>query len=260
MNLITLTTDYGFGNHYAGIVKGVILSNSPDAKIIDITHIIEPFNFTQASFIFKNCYKYYPKKTIHIIDVLSQETAVSPHVVIFHEGQYFIGTDNGIFNLIFEMKPERVYHLDLPNKPTVHSFPGCDVFAQAACMLCNGTPIEQMGQEKSEINLLFPQQPTFDDRMISGIVIYVDSYENVITNISKQLFEDVRRGRKFSIIFKSYEDLTQISNTYSDETEGEKLAFFGTTGLLEIAINKGKASSLLGLKKNDNIRIDFGTS
>ena len=257
MNIITLTSDWGNCSHYPGIVKGVILNSCPDAKIIDISHDIPPFDIWKASFIMKNCYKHYPKGTIHIIGINSEYTEESPHICVEHDGHFFIGSDNGIFSLIFDNKPEKVFEINIKNETDVVSFSGRDVFAPAACHILQGKSPEELGKRKELIKQLFHPQPATEDNIIRGIVIFIDTYDNIITNVTQQIFNETGKGRDFNIAFRKYDEIKKLHKTYNEVPDGEMLAFFDSSGLLEIAINKGKASSLLGLKINDPIRILF---
>ena len=257
MNIITLTSDWGLSSHYVGAVKGVILSYCPEAKIIDISHDIPVFDIHKVSFVLKNSYKYFPKGTIHIIGVNTEASDKTPHMVIEYDGHYFIGSDNGIFSLIFDRKPDKIIELDVIQDSDYFTFAGRDIFAKVACHLAQGKKIEELGHAKNEINELIHPKPTTDKGLIRGTVIFIDTYENVITNITENIFKEIGKGRPFTISFRSYDDINIIHKAYNDVGEGEKLAFFDSSGLLEIAINKGNASNLLGLKINDTIRIEF---
>ena len=255
MPIITLTTDSGSKDYYAGAVKGAILKRCENATIIDISHQIEPFNIIEAAFILKNAYPDFPEDTIHIISVNAFNEKDVRNLAIYHKNQYFIGADNGIYSLLFDDHPKRI--IELENETTISAFPLRDIFAKAACRIAGGTPIEEIGNEVSSFQQRTILQPVVQDSFIRGTVIYVDSYENVITNIRLDLFENEQQGREFSVFFKRYDDLRKISDNYYDVPEGEMLCIFNASGLLEIAINKGKAGSLLGMNVGDTVQVDF---
>lgn len=257
MAIITLTTDWGLKDHYTGSVKGTLLSLMPDVTIVDITHEIPPFDSEPASFVILNCYHNFPKGTIHIIGINTEASIETPHIVMLYDGHYFIGADNGIFSLIAHEKPEKIIELNIPQDSDYFTFSTRDVFVKAACLIVKGEKLENLGFEKDALNEMITLKPVVETNSIKGNVIYIDSYENVITNISKELFREVGKGKKFVISFRGGTDIDSISHGYKDVDPGEKLALFGTSAYLEIAINMGNASSLLGLKLKDSVRIDF---
>ena len=259
MAIITLTSDWGLKDHYIGAVKGAIMRQLPGAVIVDVTHSIAPFDLNQAAFIVRNFYRDFPEGTIHIIGVNTEAGIESPHTLVFHKGHYFIGADNGIFSLIFDELPETIVELDVIQDSDYFTFPTRDVFAKVACHIAAGRPIAELGNPKKKIIQKMAFQPVIQGDLIKGKVIYVDNYENVFTNISESLFRSAVKNRKFAITFRSPSyRITSISKSYQDVSEGEMLAIFSTNGHLEIAINKGKASSLLGLKMDQSVTVEIG--
>ncbi|MEO6884234.1 MAG: SAM-dependent chlorinase/fluorinase [Bacteroidia bacterium] len=258
MSIITLTSDAGNG-YYAGSVKGTIYSSLQDVTVVDITHAIEPFDMLQAAFIVKNTYSDFPKGTIHIVDVNSFPEEGAKNCLFFFDGHFFIGADNGLFPLIFDTIPEKIMELILVPDARSLAFPMRDVFAKAACHIAKDLPLEEIAKPLEKLKERSVFKPSIDKNSIRGIIIFIDHYKNVVCNISREIFENVRQGRKFSIATKgtSVEDISVISEKYNDVQEGEIVAFFGSTGFLEIAINQGAAGNLLNLKKNDQITIRF---
>jgi S-adenosylmethionine hydrolase len=257
MAIITLTTDWGLKDHYSGAVKGALLSLIPDITIVDITHEIPTFDIEPASFVIRNCYQNFPKGTIHIIGINTEASIETPHIIALYNGHYFIGADNGIFSLIFREKPEKIIELNITQDSDYFTFSTRDVFIKAACLILKGEKLETLGFEKTTLNELIQLKPVLENNAIKGNVIYIDSYENVITNISEELFREIGKGKRFTISSRSGCQIDKISHAYKDVDPGEKLALFGSSGYLEIAINMGNASSLLGLKMKDSVRIDF---
>lgn len=256
MPIITLTSDWGLKDHYLAAVKGTILNYLPEARIIDISHNINPFDAEQAAFVIKNSYKSFPKGTIHIIGVSTEESDKYPHTVIFHEGHYFIGTDTGVFSMIFEKTPEKIFELDIPQDSDHFTFSSRDRFVKAAIHIAQGKKLEELGNKKNTINQKILFRPVVDNNLIKGLVIYVDEYENIITNINEKLFREVGKNKKFSIMFRG-ESVNKVHRSYNDVTAGEIVALFNSMDLLEIAMNQGKASSLLGLTVDDSVMIEF---
>ena len=256
MPIITLTTDWNNEDFYIGAVKGSIYSECNDVNIVDITHQIKPFNIFQAAFILKNCYRFYPEGSIHIIGVKTESIPDQPFIAAKCNGQFFIGTDNGIFSLLFkdEEKPE-FYIL---NNHTPSSFPALDVFSKVVCKISQNEPIESLGTKTEKINRRVPLRATIEDNVISGSIVYIDSFQNAITNVSKDLFERVIKGKPFKIYVQSnHYMISKINQSYHETSAGEILALFNSLNLLEIAINGGNAAELLNLTINSSIRIKF---
>lgn len=258
MPIITLTSDWGLKDPYLAAVKGTIYSQIPEALVVDISHQISSFDLNQAAFIFRNSWRNFPEGTVHIIGVNTEAAIETPHTVIFYQGHYFIGADNGIFSLIFDETPEKIIELDIIQDSDYFTFSTRDVFVKAAAHIINGGTLEKLGRYKKGLMQKIPFKPVIDGNLIKGKVIYIDSYENVFTNISESLFNSMTKGKKFVIQFRSdaYR-ISKISKSYKDVVQGEMLALFSTTGLLQIAINQGKASSLLGLRIDQSILIEI---
>ena len=258
MAIITLTSDWGLKDHYLAAVKGAIYTLLPEACIVDISHQIPSFDLTQAAFIILNLYKNLPPGTIHILGINTEASIESPHTVVFHDGQYFIGSDNGIFALIFDETPKEIIELDIIQDSDYFTFSTRDVFVKVACHLAKGEPLANLGRPKKTILSRISFKPVIDGNLIKGKVIYIDSYDNVFTNITESLFKSMTKGKKFIIQFRSASyRISDISRSYKDVVEGEMLALFSSSGHLEIAINQGKASSLLGLKIDQPVLIEI---
>lgn len=256
MPIITLTSDWGLKDHYLAVVKGSIYSLIPNANIVDVSHLIPKFDIAQAAYILKNAYSYFPKGSIHIIGVNTIASIESPHIGILYDGHYFIGADNGIFSLMFDGLPEKIIELEISQDSDYFTFSTKDVFVKAACHIAMGGKIEDLGFTVESLNNKSSFRPIIDENSIKGMVVYVDVYENVITNISESLFKSVQKGREYQIEIRR-NTIKRLSKSYNDVPEGEILALFGSNGLLQIALNIDKAKSLLGLSIYDAIEINF---
>jgi S-adenosylmethionine hydrolase len=259
MAVITLTTDWHGDDFYKGSVKGVIISNCSEARIVDITHQIGPFNMAQAAFILKNTFNFYPRGSIHILDVNSEATEQHKHVAFQYNGHYFIGTDNGCFGLLLlDDLPEKIICIEKFVAETCFTFPSLYVFGPAAAHLANGNAFEELGSPLPQLNKQIPLLATINESVIAGSVIYIDSYQNAITNIPKELFTRIGKERPFEILVQSYHyKISKINRTYNETSEGELLAIFNSIGLLEIAINHGNVAELLNISLHSNIRVKF---
>ncbi len=276
MSFITLTTDFGTKDHFVGAVKGAIYSELADAKIVDITHEISPFNITETAYILKNSYKSFPKGTIHIVGVDSELSAESKHIALELDGHFFVCPDNGLISMIAsEINPSKIVEINIHDR-IESSFPVLDVFVQVACFIARGGNLTVIGKEIKEYKKLIEIQPKVNQsqNQIIGGVLYIDNYGNLISNISKKMFNEIGKGRTFKItasrysfikIFNKYNEITANSDKNLRQFDGNKLAIFNSAGYLEIAIYRsnlksvGGASTLLGLEYRDPIIINFFT-
>lgn len=258
MAIITLLTDWGLKDHYVAMVKGKIHAQLPGSTIVDVAHNIPPYNLNSASFVLKNTFHNFPDGTYHVVDIYADATIEMPHVVTKYEGHYFIGADNGLFSLIFDHPPEEVYEIDMIQDTDTFTFPTFDIFIKVIKHLEDGKAVHEVGHLRDNLTQRIPLKPVTSAELIKGHVIYVDHYENVITNITKKLFYGVGQKRLFNIFFgASRYSVSKISQSYKDVPPGEILAFFNATGHLEIAVSTGNAAGLLGLKVDDSVRIEF---
>lgn len=256
MGIITLISDWGTRDYYVSAVKGMIYKYDPDVHIVDITHQIEQFNSAEAAYVLKNASRSFPDNTVHIIGINTEESLNHVHIVAYYENQYFIGTDDGIFSLIFDHEPDKIVVLDIPLDSFNHTFSSRDRFAKAATHLSLGGKLEELGYEKKTLEKKMLFNPVTQEDTLKGIIIYIDGYDNLITNISRENFTSFVSTSKFEISFRNRKyKVTEINESYGDVRPGEIVALFTSNNILEIAINKGKAASLLGIEKNDPIAI-----
>jgi len=256
MAIITLTSDWGTKDHYTAAVKCAILSRDPAITIVDISHTIGNFNLTETAFVLRNAFHHFPEGTIHIIAVNTEASVKHVHAVALYKGHYFIGADNGIFSLIFDEKPEKMIEISIPQDSDYFTFSSRDVFVKVACMIASGASIESTGSPMNDYNRLVAFKPVYEENIIRGVVTYIDSFDNCITNITEAAFKEIGKGRRFTVYFRT-DETDEIKKAYSDVPPGEIVTLFGTTGYLEVAINQGCASGLLGLQIADSVRIDF---
>lgn len=257
MGIITLTTDLGNTDFYQAALKGSLLSLYPDVRIVDISHSVPPFDIQHAAYVLRNAYPYFPPKTVHLIGIDSVFNDDTRFIAVRYRDHYFVGSDNGVFSLMFEGSPDEIVELNIMQDLRYLHFPLTDIFSKAACHLAQGGSLTEIGEPIDQVVDRTLIQPVVEKNTLRGSVVYVDSFGNVISNISKELFNSVQKGRDFIVYFKRNETINQLSWHYNEVPEGEKLCLFGISNYLEIAINKGNASGLLGLKPGDIIRIEF---
>jgi len=282
MSIITLTTDYGLKDHFVGALKGKLLSEYSEVQIVDISHDIDPFNTLEASYILGASYKSFPKGSVHLIGVDSERNKENQHIAILWNDHYFICADNGILGMLTQkIVPQKIVAINIHDRLEVDAT-DLDVFVKVACHLAKGGSLNVIGKEINEIKHVTELQATVsaDKKTIKGYVVYIDHFGNVVTNISKQFFLDVAKGRPYEIpmiqrrnqkksspiknIWPKYSDIANASSYTIKNYEGDKLAIFNEAGFLEIAIFRsnpmsvGSASSLLGIGFRDVITIEFG--
>ena len=253
MAVITLTTEWKPDDIYYGIIKGKLSSMCPGIIIIDNAGNIPAFNISRASFIIRNTYNNYPKGSIHIICVHSEASKDQDHLIVRARDHFFIGTDNGIFNLILNSDPDEVVRID--HNGTSDEL---EVFAKAASDLVAGKKPSSLGKSVKTLSERIPLRATIDKDVIIGSIIFIDSYGNAISNITREVFYRVFENKTYRILIQSNKNYTnQISLKYSDVPVGEMLARFNQLDLLEISINGADVSELLSLSVGSVLRVDI---
>ena len=275
MAIITLTTDFGDKDYFAGATKGAIYSELPEVKIVDISHCVSPFNIPEAAYIIQNAYGSFPKGTIHIIGIDAEINRENKHLALKLDDHFFICANNGIMSMICsEIAPEKIVEINIHNKIQTN-FPVLDIFVKVACHIARGGTLEIIGKTIYKIKPIRNITPYVNDdkTQIIGSIIYIDNYGNVVTNIRRSFFEIVQKGRAFEISARNYKFKT-VFNKYSDivnfkipkekrNDEGRGLVVFNSGNFLEIALYKsnsttvGSASSLMGLGIMDTISVNF---
>ena len=275
MSLITLTTDFGLKDHSVGAVKGAIYTELPEAIIVDISHQITPFNIAETAYVLKNAYKSFPEGSVHIIGVDSELNEETNHIALKLDNHYFVCPNNGVISMIAsEFRPEKIVEINIHDL-VESSFPVLDVFVKVACHLKRGGSLDVIGKEITDFKKIKDLQPIIStgNNKITGSVIYIDNYGNVITNINRKLFNQTGKGRDFEMHIGRY-SFKKINEKYSDiinfslplderHHDGSRLSLFNSAELIEIAIYRsnletvGGASNLLGLKYRDQLTIIF---
>jgi S-adenosylmethionine hydrolase len=274
MSIITLTSDMGHRDYYVGALKGSIYKQLPEAKIVDISHEIHPFNKFEAAFSVKNAMVDFPDDTIHLIAVDDTPkiniNMPSRHdewpAVMRYRNQYFVALDNGVLSLILgEDEPQSIHRItESLTSPKVLQFPAKNILAKIAIRVAQGEALEQIGEPIDAPKPMNSGLAVIEEHLIRGTVIYIDVYGNLITNISEDLFKSVGKGEPFTMFFKNRSYfIDKISGSYNEVQQGDRVAVFNSSGLLEIAINQGVpgngggASELFGMRLNDVIRVEF---
>ena len=262
--IITLLTDYGTRDHFVGSMKGVIHSVNPQASIIDISHEVAPQDIVEAAFLIRSCYSYFPTSTIHIVVVDPSVGSSRKPIVVSTENHFFVAPDNGILSLIYEVEPPTqvveitAEHYMLPE--VSKTFHGRDIFAPVAAWLSKGVDILNFGEPlENYVRLNLPKSKITAEGQLKGMILHVDRFGNLISNISNSDYQAAREkfpGDKFLVSIGNRE-IQGLKQFYSETQKGDVLALFGSTNYLEIAQNLGSAARTLGLNRGAEIAISL---
>lgn len=270
MQIVTLTSDTGLQDFYVAAMKGAIMKLIPNALIIDISHSVKPFDVAEAAYQVQSCYKDFPSGTIHIVAVDSEPILHSSNpsypTIMKFSSQYFISNDNGFFGTFLdENQPDEMYrYTAVENDDELLKFPTKNCFIPIAAKISEKTTISSFATEINSYKKAFIQKPIIEQLLIQGTVIHIDSFGNLITNISKSDFARFGENTPFTIYYlnKNYY-IDRISKTYNEVSMGERVAIFNSNDLLEIAINRGAngstggADKLFGVRLGDIFRVEF---
>lgn len=252
MALITITSDLGTRDFYLAALKGAILTHTGNVPIIDISHLVKLFDIKEGAFLIRNAYRYFPKGTIHVVHVNSNG-GNGKLLVSLVDGHYFLTFDNGILSLAFDKKPLEVYQVNdelLENNSLLYE----DAIAKVIELLLKEYLPTDFGHLATHIVNYRLIQPISSPGSIRGTIIYIDHFGNAVVNITKKIFDEFIGERNFTV-FANVGNVRTISKNYSDTEEGDMLCLFNSEGFLEVAINKGKAELLLGLKIGSSILV-----
>ncbi|HWR33840.1 MAG TPA: SAM-dependent chlorinase/fluorinase [Chitinophagaceae bacterium] len=248
MPLLTLTSDIGSPDYLVGTIKAQLIQINPEFQIIDISHNIPPFNYTQTAYVCRSAIKNFPDYTYHLILVNLFEKKPEQLLLAFHNNQYLLCADNGLLTMILEERPDMVIGIPLEKTAIKNTMYITAAMGGVVNQLVNGESVKNIGVPDVKYMEKRHLRPVLDNNSMEAQIIFIDSFENVIVNITREQFEEQRKDRNFRIVFKRDEVIDRISESYADVAEGEKLALFNSAGYLEIAINKGNAAGLFGLK------------
>jgi S-adenosyl-L-methionine hydrolase (adenosine-forming) len=248
--LITLTTDFGTSDHLVAAMKGVILGINPTARIVDIQHHVAPYDVLDGALTIGSVYPYFPARTIHIVIVDPGVGTARRPLLVSADNQYFIAPDNGVLSMVYDRDPNAVVrHVTASHnflEPVCPTFHGRDIFAPVAAYLSKAWATESFGEEITEFTRFVLPKPKSAGDSLKAVVLRVDAFGNLMTNLrSEDLPEDtVATGKiKLQVGGKSVE---RFVATFGEGNNGEAVALVGSSGYVEIAVNKGSAAKALG--------------
>lgn len=259
--VITLTSDFGTRDPFAGIMKGVILTINPDAEIVDISHSIAPQNVLQASLVLSMSARYFPPGSIHVAVVDPGVGSDRRPVLVVSQDHFFIGPDNGIFtHILGEKENFQAYYITsgefcLPDRgPTFH---GRDIFAPAAAWLSRGIDPSSMGSPINDCTQIpIPAVASSGRKGLLGEVIYIDSFGNAITNITKELVQDLQTEHQKKLIHCACRNLTaDLASNYEQKRGSGLSAIVNSFDLLELFIYRESAADKHGILAGDKVSV-----
>jgi len=255
--IVTLTTDFGLRDPFVGIMKGVILGIAPDAQIVDLAHEIPPQDIFEAALAIAAAYPYFPAGTVHVVVVDPGVGSDRRALAVQRGGCVFLAPDNGVLSFVMdEPRPERIYSLTDRRfflSRVGSTFHGRDVFAPVAAHILRGVGLDKLGPPVSDPVILPFPRPVRDANRLVGEVIHVDRFGNLVTNVRTTDMESFPPGR--SSVLVGDVRIRGLSRSYSDAAPGSPVAVIGSSGLLEIALNRGDAARSLRLRKGDRIEV-----
>ena len=254
MAIITLTTDFGEKDYYVPAFKGEILSACPAVQLVDISNNVPAFDIGRGAFLLKNAYHHFPKRSIHVVRVFEGSQSNPDIIVCTYNDHFFIAPNNGILSMVFERKPSVAVKIDHERIKirTPH-----ELYCRAIRTLVYNGSLSDLGKPINNIEQRTIIRPVIYEKSIRGAIEHVDHYGNLITNIHKNDAKDLLENGSIAILLRRNDYIDKIHVNYDDVPHGEQLARFNSSGNLELAINCGSATDLLGLGVGDNIKIEF---
>ena len=262
--VITLTTDFGSNDHFVGVMKGVILDIIPEAQIVDICHSVQAFDVLDGALTISQAYSYFPTRTVHIVVVDPGVGTARRPILASSDKYHFVAPDNGVLSMVYARESRmHVRHITSDHyflQPVSNTFHGRDIFAPVAAYLAKEVDSLKFGEEVQEyVRFSAPKPKAVDENRLRGVVLKVDRFGNLITNITPQdapmLFQAGASG--FKIVAGSRE-ITELRNAYAEGAPGEVIGILGSMGFLEIAANRGAATQLTGIGKGSEVSIILG--
>lgn len=262
--IITLTTDFGTGDHYVGSMKGAIYSVVGQVNIVDFTHEVPPHDILSAAFMVRAAFNIFPPTTIHVVVVDPGVGTERRPIIVSCANHQFVGPDNGVFSLIYESNPDhKVYHITATHyfrerpSPTFH---GRDVFAPVAAQLARGIGVEKFGEPiEDPVKIDVPRPKVTSEGRVRATIIHVDRFGNLVTNITQGALDSLmkRLGKSQIKGAGKISSVTEMHTTYAEAAEGSAFLLFDSSSHLEIATGKARADALLGLKSGDPVEMEL---
>lgn len=259
MPIVALTTDFGTRDHYVGAVKGVILAIAPQATVVDVTHDVEPHNILHGAFVLRRVWPYFPVGTIHLA-VVDPGVGTGRRIILGqYAGRFVVAPDNGLITLVHRDYPPEAMHV-VENRryfaaDLSSTFHGRDIMAPAAAHLAAGVKPKEFGRVTDRLEMLpVAHRAVTAGGAVRGVVLYVDRFGTLVTNIGADQIGVRPDAGDPRMVCVNGVCIGSIRTTFADVAPGEPLALMGSAGLLEIAVNRGRAVDRFG--PADGIRVE----
>ncbi|HEV2386149.1 MAG TPA: SAM-dependent chlorinase/fluorinase [Candidatus Acidoferrales bacterium] len=259
--LITLTTDFGTADHLVGVMKGVIAGIHPEARVYDITHNVSPFDVLDGALIIAQAYRYWPPRTIHVVVVDPGVGSLRRPLLVRAGMHYFLAPDNGVLSLVLEREAQhRAWHVTAERyflQPVSSTFHGRDVFAPAAAWLARNEQPETFGAEIADLERLQLPAPRRIGAAIEGVILRVDHFGNMLTNLRPADAPQLAPGTPFRLKAGAAQ-VTRLVRTFAEGGAGEPCLVLGSSGYFEVCVNRGRAADAAGAGAGLAFRIELG--
>ncbi len=257
--IMTLLTDFGTGDPYVAAMKGVVLRGCPSAEFVDISHDVPAHNMLAAALVLGNSAPYFPADTLHVV-VVDPGVGTDRNILAARfGGQTFLFPDNGVISVVASKMPleamvtvrNRQY---LPTLPASATFHGRDVFAPIAAHILNGLDIRNLGTLPGKYTLLDMPSPTVSESAAVGQVVYVDRFGNLITNLSRSFLVEHAYMEELRVTCAG-RDIGPLQHSYGYVPQGATVAVINSMGMIEVAVNQGRACDVLGIGVGAEVRV-----
>lgn len=257
-SLVTLTTDFGTSDYYVAAMKAVMLSLHPDLKLVDLSHDVKPQDLMAGAWLLKHSAYLFPEETVHLVVIDPGVGTDRRPIAIKHRGQIFVGPDNGLFSLVtdneafegVELRNQQYWRTPNPSS----TFHGRDIFAPVAAHIAAGVPLSEFGPAISGLDVFHWAMPSSDKNGIQGWVVHIDRFGNLITNIPADMVRQLGPSGDLRI-YVGTQIIRGLVDTYGSVPAGEAIALYGSTGNLEVAVNKGNAAEMLSVYQGAPVSI-----
>lgn len=260
--IITLTTDYGTNDHLVGAMKGVILGINPDVMLVDITHGVIAHDILDGALTIGQAFRYYPPKTVHVVVVDPGVGTPRRPILVAADQHYLVGPDNGVFSAVFD-QTEALYVWNLTSEhyfrqPISKTFHGRDIFAPVAAWLTKSWQTSAFGEPITDFVRFALPKPKADGQTIKGVILRIDHFGNLVTNITAENSPSILTANGKLTIRAGNGSATKIVSTFAQGPAGEPVGIIGSSGYLEICVNKGNAARALSAMRGTEVTVEVG--
>ena len=246
--ILTLTSDFGLTDHYVAVMKGVILTICPQARIVDVSHGVRPFEIAEGAYLIAQAYPCFPRKTVHVVVVDPGVGTSRRPILLEAAGQYFVGPDNGVLSMIYSREKHKVRLISNDRyfrKPVSRTFHGRDIFSPVAAHLAAGVPPSRMGKLIQDyLRPSFEKPQRTGKRTWTGRILRIDRFGNIVTNFQAGEFPDLER-KNFSLEIGPRQ-VGVMAHNYAECGPGELFLIAGSSGYLEVSVSQGSAAGRIG--------------